>query len=102
MRRRVWTTLGFSLCPRARCRQTSRKTDSGVVVWGGRARVPDGMPDIHIATQAEGEAAAKRWRASNGGGDVFGHRDEGEFSRIRKGDAVDGQRSTPALRVRQG
>jgi hypothetical protein len=31
------------------------------------------MPDMHIM---------------RGGGEVFTHRDEGEFSRIRKGDAV--------------
>ncbi len=69
---------------------------------------PDPMPDIHIipsadlwnvkevngsvvsshATQAEAESAGKEWARSNGGGEVFTHRDEGEFSRIRKGDAV--------------
>ena len=41
-------------------------------------------------TKAEAEEAAKAWLRSNGGGEVFTHRDEGEFSRIRKGDAVDG------------
>jgi hypothetical protein len=39
-------------------------------------------------TQAEAEAAGKEWVRANGGGEVFVHRDEGEFSRIRKGDAV--------------
>jgi hypothetical protein len=39
-------------------------------------------------TQAEAEQAAKDWARSHGGGEVFTHRDEGEFSRIRKGDAV--------------
>ena len=39
-------------------------------------------------TQAEAEQAGKSWLDSNGGGEVFTHRDEGEFSRIRKGDAV--------------
>ena len=39
-------------------------------------------------TQADAERAGKEWLASNGGGEVFTHRDEGEFSRIRKGDAV--------------
>jgi len=39
-------------------------------------------------TQAEAEAASKEWARSRGGGEVFTHRDEGEFSRIRKGDAV--------------
>lgn len=39
-------------------------------------------------TQAKAEQTAKTWLASNGGGEVFTHRDEGEFSRIRKGDAV--------------
>jgi hypothetical protein len=66
------------------------------------------MPDIHIIpsgdrwnvkevngevvsthdTQAEAEQAGKAWVRSKGGGEVFTHRDEGEFSRIRKGDAV--------------
>jgi predicted transcriptional regulator len=66
------------------------------------------MPDIHIIpdgdrwnvkqenaavvsthdTQAKAEAAGKAWLRDNGGGEVFTHRDEGEFSRIRKGDAV--------------
>ena len=40
------------------------------------------------AAQAEAEEAGKRWARENGGGEVFTHRDEGEFSRIRKGDAV--------------
>jgi Uncharacterized protein conserved in bacteria (DUF2188) len=39
-------------------------------------------------TQAEAEQAAKEWARAEGGGEVFTHRDEGEFSRIRKGDAV--------------
>lgn len=39
-------------------------------------------------TQAEAEQNAKNWLRDNGGGEVFTHRDEGEFSRIRKGDAV--------------
>ncbi len=39
-------------------------------------------------TQAEAEQAAKTWTRENGGGEVFTHRDEGEFSRIRKGDKV--------------
>ena len=39
-------------------------------------------------TQAEAETAGKAWLSSNGGGEIFTHRDEGEFSRIRKGDAV--------------
>ena len=66
------------------------------------------MPDIHIIpsgerwnakvengpvisshpTQAEAEKEAKAWARERGGGEVFVHRDEGEFSRIRKGDAV--------------
>ncbi len=66
------------------------------------------MPDIHIIpsgerwnvkqvsgavvsthdTQAEAEQAGKSWARENGGGEVFTHRDEGEFSRIRKGDNV--------------
>jgi Uncharacterized protein conserved in bacteria (DUF2188) len=39
-------------------------------------------------TQAEAEQAAKEWARTHGGGEVFTHRHEGEFSRIRKGDAV--------------
>ena len=39
-------------------------------------------------TQAAAEAAGKTWLRANAGGEVFTHRDEGEFSRIRKGDAV--------------
>jgi len=66
------------------------------------------MPDIHIIpsgdswnvkqengdvvsahdTQADAEKAGKDWTRANGGGEVFTHRDEGEFSRIRKGDKV--------------
>jgi hypothetical protein len=66
------------------------------------------MPDIHIirsgehwnvkqengdvvsmhGTQADAEAAGKEWARARGGGEVFTHRDEGEFSRIRKGDSV--------------
>lgn len=66
------------------------------------------MPDLHIipsgdswnvkeenggvlsthATQAEAEKAGKAHARANGGGEVFTHRDEGEFSRIRKGDQV--------------
>jgi hypothetical protein len=66
------------------------------------------MPDIHIIpdaerwnvrqeqggvisthdTQAEAERAGKTYARQHGGGEVFVHRDEGEFSRIRKGDAV--------------
>lgn len=40
-------------------------------------------------TQAAAETAGKAWLKSNGGGEIFTHRDEGEFSRIRKGEAVD-------------
>lgn len=39
-------------------------------------------------TQSEAENAGKSWLRSNGGGEAFTHRDEGEFARIRKGDAV--------------
>ncbi len=66
------------------------------------------MPDIHIipdgdqwnareengsvlsthGTQQEAESAAKAYARQHGGGEVFVHRDEGAFSRIRKGDAV--------------
>jgi hypothetical protein len=66
------------------------------------------MPDVHIIpnsdrwnvkvengdvvatsdTQAEAEREGKAWVREHGGGEVFTHRDEGEFSRIRKGEAV--------------
>ena len=66
------------------------------------------MPDLHIIstgtrwnlkqengdvvsahdTQAEAEMAGKDWVRSHGGDEVFTHRDEGEFSRIRKGERV--------------
>lgn len=68
------------------------------------------MPDVHIHiipngdrwnvkvengdvvasydTQAEAEKEGKTWARANGGGEVFTHRDKGELSRIRKGDAV--------------
>ena len=66
------------------------------------------MPDIHIIpngdrwnvteenggvvsthdTQAEAERAGKTYARGRGGGEVYTHRNEGEFSRIRKGDAV--------------
>jgi hypothetical protein len=39
-------------------------------------------------SQASAERAAKTWLRAKGGGEVFTHRDEGEFARIRKGDAV--------------
>ena len=67
------------------------------------------MPDIHIIpngdqwnvkvengdvvsthpTQAEAEKQGKSWARERGGGEVYTHRDEGEFSRIRKGDHVE-------------
>ena len=66
------------------------------------------MPDVHIIpdgdrwnvkqengdvisthdTQAEAETAGKSWVEGQGGGEVRTHRDEGEFSRIRKSDSV--------------
>jgi hypothetical protein len=39
-------------------------------------------------TQAEAESAGKDRLGADGGGEVFTHRDEGEFARIRKGDVV--------------
>jgi Uncharacterized protein conserved in bacteria (DUF2188) len=39
-------------------------------------------------TQADAEKADKEWTRAHGGGEVFTHRDEGEFSRIRKRDSV--------------
>ncbi len=66
------------------------------------------MPDVHIipdgdqwnvkqddggvvsthGSQAEAEQAGKDWLNNNGGGEVRVHRDEGDFSRIRKSDSV--------------
>lgn len=66
------------------------------------------MPDVHVIpdgetwnvkqedggiisthdTQADAEQAGKDWSKGNGGGEVRTHRDEGEFSRIRKSDSV--------------
>jgi len=54
--------------------------------WNVR-EVSGGVVSTHD-TQAEAEQAAKEYARSKGGGEVFVHRDEGEFSRIRKGDAV--------------
>jgi hypothetical protein len=52
------------------------------------ARVENGDVVATCSTQAEAERTAKEWARANGGGEVFVHRDEGEFSRIRKGDHV--------------
>src|SRR3954451_22094817 len=77
-------------------------------IAGGQSGYGVEMPDIHIVphgdqwnvkvengdvvgtydTQATAEAEGKTWARERGGGEVFVHRDEGEFSRIRKGDAV--------------
>ncbi len=46
-----------------------------------------GVVSTH-GTQAEAEKAAKQWVEGHGGGEVRVHRDEGEFSRIRKNDSV--------------
>jgi hypothetical protein len=51
-------------------------------------RQEDGDVVATTSTQAEAERAGKAWLADNGGGEIFTHRDEGEFSRIRKGEAV--------------
>ena len=51
-------------------------------------REEDGPVLSSHPTQEEAERSAKDWLRSNGGGEVFTHRDEGEFSRIRKGEAV--------------
>jgi hypothetical protein len=53
------------------------------------ARVENGDVVSTHPTQAEAERAAKEYARANGGGEVFVHRDEGEFSRIRKGDHVE-------------
>ena len=39
-------------------------------------------------TQDDAEQAGKSWTRTNGGGEVSTHRDEGEFSRVRKSDSV--------------
>jgi hypothetical protein len=44
-----------------------------------------------VATEDTQEAAgqsARSWLRVHGGGEVYTHRDEGEFSRIRRGDAI--------------
>jgi len=48
----------------------------------------DGEVVSSHSTQSEAEQAGKDWASSNGGGEVRVHRDEGEFSRIRKSDSV--------------
>jgi len=48
----------------------------------------DGQVISSHSTQSEAEQAGKDWASSNGGGEVRVHRDEGEFSRIRKSDSV--------------
>jgi len=61
-----------------------------VIAEGDRwnAKVEKGDVIGTYTTQEEAEREAKSWVQQNGGGEVFTHRDEGEFSRIRKGDAV--------------
>ena len=39
-------------------------------------------------SQAAAETAVKGWLRSNGGGKSFTHRNEGECSRVRNGEAV--------------
>jgi len=43
---------------------------------------------LHSRHSGRGRAGWLDWAASNGGGEVQTHRDEGEFSRIRKSDSV--------------
>lgn len=51
-------------------------------------KIENGDVVATLPTQAEAETAGKAYVRANGGGEVFTHRDEGEFSRIRKGDKV--------------
>jgi hypothetical protein len=64
--------------------------DLHIVPSGDRWNIKEENGDVVATydTQAEAEKAGKEWASSRGGGEVFTHRDEGEFSRIRKGDAV--------------
>jgi hypothetical protein len=96
-------------CPRA---GAGNRPGSAQVTHHRGSNAPSGyssaMPDMHIIpdgdrwnvkeengdvvsthdTQAEAEESGKSHARERGGGEVFTHRDEGEFSRIRKGDAV--------------
>ena len=51
-------------------------------------KVENGDVIATAPTQAEAEALGKNWLRANGGGESFTHRDEGEFSRIRKGEKI--------------
>ena len=64
--------------------------DIHIIPSGDRWNVKQENGDVVSAhdTQAEAEKAGKDWTRANGGGEVFTHRDEGEFSRIRKGDQL--------------
>ena len=64
--------------------------DIHIIPSGDRWNVKQENGDVVSAhdTQSEAEKAGKDWTRANGGGEVFTHRDEGEFSRIRKGDQV--------------
>jgi hypothetical protein len=64
--------------------------DIHIIPDGERWNVKEENGDVVSAhdTQAEAEKAGKEYARGQGGGEVFVHRDEGEFSRIRKGDAV--------------
>jgi Uncharacterized protein conserved in bacteria (DUF2188) len=82
--------------PRPKCFAASDRgkatamPDIHIIPSGDRWNVKQENGDVVSAhdTQAEAEKAGKDWTRANGGGEVFTHRDEGEFSRIRKGDAV--------------
>jgi hypothetical protein len=64
--------------------------DIHIIPSGDRWNVKQGNGDVVSThdTQAEAEQAGKVHARAHGGGEVFTHRDEGEFSRIRKGDSV--------------
>ena len=68
----------------------ARMPDIHIIPDGDRwnVKVENGDVVMTCDTQAEAERQGKAWAGERGGGEVFTHRDEGEFSRIRKGDAV--------------
>jgi hypothetical protein len=94
------TSTSCTACARSQCRgqwfaartgeRRRQMPDIHIIPSGDRWNVKQENGDVVSAhdTQAEAEKAGKDWTRANGGGEVFTHRDEGEFSRIRKGDQV--------------
>jgi Uncharacterized protein conserved in bacteria (DUF2188) len=94
------TSKSCTACARSQCRgqwfrgsdreRRRQMPDIHIIPSGDRWNVKQENGDVVSAhdTQAEAEKAGKDWTRANGGGEVFTHRDEGEFSRIRKGDQV--------------